>query len=103
MKRFQTLFLAMVAFSVAFAQWAINQADSLSQITLEEIEVLSEAEVGCTQQHPNGCHAGGPGSVSCQIDGSFHVCLGGAGGACTTACDSNHYSCCGLSCSCIPY
>ncbi|MDE6340473.1 MAG: hypothetical protein K2K97_11920, partial [Muribaculaceae bacterium] len=74
MKRFQTLFLVMVAFSAAFAQWTINQADSLSQITLEEIEVLSEPERECDKHHPNNCHSGGPGSVSCSIDASMHAC-----------------------------
>lgn len=93
-----TLLLASLTYTIA--QNTI--LSSVSEITVEDVEALSSGETSCKGPHKNGCHSGGENSSSCSIGASFHVCIGGLGGNCSTSCFQGSYACCGLDCKCIP-
>ena len=101
MKSFQTPFLGLVLLSVALGLLKANHTETISQMSLDEIEALSQDETG----HPDpvvDCIKGGPGIVSCSNDGCVPVCLGGLGDHCSITCNQGYYACCGYTCTCIP-
>lgn len=101
MKFFKTICLVIVLFSMAFAQWTANHTDSISQMSLDEIEVLSQDETGCPCPVVD-CPKGGPGTHFCESDPGFYPSLGGFGGTCSVSCNQGYYACCGATCRCIP-
>ena len=85
--------------------WGISSQETPDSVTVvEEVEIMYQDgnKGGCKKIHPNGCHSGGPGAISCGIDDSYHACIGRMGGNCTVSCQKGYYSCCGVDCKCLP-
>jgi hypothetical protein len=50
------------------------------------------------------CYAGGPGAVSCSIEGGVEIAGVGISAGCSVGCDGvTRYACCTLRCICVPY
>ena len=78
---------------IAYGKYnAMSQADKL---VFDNIEALSGGE-----DYNPYCHNGGPGSISCSIEGGINVAGYGVSAKCSVSCSSGYYACCGLRCTC---
>lgn len=85
MKKFSLLVAALIAVNVAFQVLIEKNEDVTLLFNLNNVESLSDVESPF-----DDCIAGGPGSVSCSLEGR----LEGFEGSCNVSCGGDYWSCC---------
>lgn len=87
MKKVSLLVVFLIAINIAFQMLIAKNKDVILLLNLNSVESLSE-----TESPFDDCIGGGPGSVSCKIEGK----LEGFEGSCEVSCGGDYWSCCSI-------